>query len=306
MYTVRQLIIDAFKRSSVRGLGDTPDNEETDDALGMLNDILGILSRKQEFSEGYVTYIVNKPIDRDYITFSDSHKRTFSAVADNDGIVLNFDEPHMLEQGMSIDLRIGGLDFSTTVSSTDTLSVVVPPNNSLNGCYKGSYKMSSEGPEYLIDVIATPPVNMAHVIASGKGELEEVQQQFFYGSNNGDGGWFYEKTRNPYPKLYVKGAERVKVVFPKTVFTNVNLDTDLSSMDDAARAAIKYRLAAEIAGSNGFDEKMKTLLALYKNAYGTFARSVVQSSSPVPDTSAPGYVGGRYNIYTDGGADATF
>ena len=50
--TVRDLIRDAFIRSTVRGLGDTPDDLEVKDALSMLNEILDVLSQKDEFSTG--------------------------------------------------------------------------------------------------------------------------------------------------------------------------------------------------------------------------------------------------------------
>jgi len=305
--TVRELIKDAFFRSTVRGLGDTPDDPEVNDALRMLNEILDVMVDKQEFSSGNESIVFDVPARR-YVTFSDNPHRVFSATADSSAIVCRCDESHDLSVGSAVTVRIGGIDIDTSV--TDVVSYMefkVPADNRLSGSYIGSFKLQAEGPEYLIDFIMSPPVNMYQVVGSGVGKIDECQMQYFYSAEKVGRWWFYEKGMRPYPRLWVSGVDRVMAVFPRPTFRNVTLDTDLTSMVPSARSAILYRLAAEIAAGNGFDAVEKNLLAKYKNAFGTYVRSRAQSASPVPDWSAPGFTdSARYDIYTDGGGHASF
>lgn len=306
--TVRDLIRDAFIRSTVRGLGDTPDDLEVKDALAMLNEILDVLVCKDEFSTGDQRIVFDMPPGRRYVTFSDNPHRVFSAVADGTSIACRCGDSHDLQVGDMISVRIGGVDMDTTVVSVVSfLEFTIAPDGRLSGTYQGSFKRAEEGPEYIIDFITPPPVDMYQIVGSGVGEIAECQKQFFYSMEPEGRWWFYEKGNLPYPRLHVSGIDRVMAVFPKPTFRNVTLDTDLTSMDSSARSAIKYRLAAEIAANAGFLAVETSLMAKYKNAFATFVRSRAQSASPNPDLSAPGYFRNMYyDIFTDGGGHATF
>ena len=306
--TVRDLIRDAFIRSTVRGLGDTPDDLEVKDALAMLNEILDVLSQKDEFSTGEQGIVFDMPPGRRFVTFSDNPHRVFSATATPMGIYCKCGESHDLNVGDSVDIRIGGVDITTEVTTVSSfLEFAVAPDGRLSGPYQGSFKKTSEGPEYIIDFITPPPVDMYQVVGSGVGQIAECQKQFFYSMQPEGRWWFYEKGNMPYPRLHVSGVDRVMAVFPKPTFRNVTLDTDLTPMDSSARSAIKYRLAAEIASNAGFLAVEESLLKRYRNAFATFVRSRSQSASPLPDLSAPGYFRNMYyDIFTDGGGHATF
>lgn len=306
--TVRDLIRDAFIRSTVRGLGDTPDDLEVKDALSMLNEILDVLSQKDEFSTGDEAVVFDMPPGRRFVTFSDNPHRVFSANATPMGIWCKCGDSHDLNVGDRINVRIGGIDIETEVSTVESfLEFAIAPDGRLSGPYQGSFKKASEGPEYIIDFITAPPVNMFQIIGSGVGQIAECQKQVFYSMEPEGRWWFYEKGKLPYPRLYVSGIDRVMAVYPKANFRNVTLDTDLTPMDSSARSAIKYRLAAEIAANSGFLAVEQSLLAKYRNAYATFVRSRAQSASPLPDLSAPGYFRNMYyDIFTDGGGHATF
>lgn len=306
--TVRDLIRDAFIRSTVRGLGDTPDDLEVKDALAMLNEILDVLVCKDEFSTGDQRIVFDMPPGRRYVTFSDNPHRVFSAVADGTSILCRCGDSHDLQVGDMISVRIGGVDMDTAVVSVVSfLEFTIAPDGRLSGTYQGSFKRAEEGPEYIIDFITPPPVDMYQIVGSGVGEIAECQKQFFYSMEPEGRWWFYEKGNLPYPRLHVSGIDRVMAVFPKPTFRNVTLDTDLTSMDSSARSAIKYRLAAEIAANAGFLAVETSLMAKYKNAFATFVRSRAQSATPNPDLSAPGYFRNMYyDIFTDGGGHATF
>lgn len=306
--TVRDLIRDSFIRSTLRGLGDTPDDLETKDALAMLNEILDVLSQKEEFSTGNASLVFDMPPGRRFVTMSDNPHRVFTAIAENDGVRCICGDSHDLVSGTEIDVKIGNLSFRTSVSSvTSYVEFRIPTNADFTGSGTGTFKLASEQEEYSIDIVTAPPVNMYQVLGSGIGQIEECQEQNFYSAEHVGRWWFYDKGNTPYPRLWVVGADRVMAVFPKPTFRNVTLDTDLSSMDSAARSAVKYRLAAEIAASAGFTAVEQSLLARYRNAYGTFVRSRHQSASPIPDYSAPGYGNSLYyDIFTDGGGHASF
>ena len=304
--TVRTLIRDAFQRSTVRGLGDTPDEHETKDALSMLNEILDVLSRKEDLSTGNKQVILDVP-PKGYLTFSENPHRVFSATVDNSRITCLCSDAHELSVGDEITLRIGGIDIETSVYGVNSFrEFYVPHSGMLTGNYIGSFKLKSEPDEYLIDFIMPPPVNIFQVIGSGIGEMPECKEQYFYSVNRSGTWWFYQKGNNPYPKLHVCGSSRIKVVFPVPLLNNVTLDTDISNLDPALRSALKYRLAAEIAAGQNMDAKEKSMLARYKQAFGTYVRSQAQSADPEPDTSMPGYGHGSYNIFTDGPDNDSF
>lgn len=305
--TVRDLIRDSFIRSTLRGLGDTPDDLETKDALAMLNEILDVLSQKEEFSTGNSAVVLNVP-SKGYVTFSDDPHRVFTATASGGPVRCLCGDSHNLGVGDEIDVKIGGESYSTSVTAVNSyLEFEIPYNSNLSGSYVGTFKLRSEPEDYEIDFITAPPVNMYQVVGSGVGQLQECQEQNFYSAERVGRWWWYDKGKTPYPRLFVSGADRIMAVFPRPTFRNVTLDTDLASMDSSARSALKYRLAAEIAASAGFTAVEQSLMAKYRNAYGTFVRSRHQSASPIPDYSAPGYNNSLYyDIFTDGGGHATF
>ncbi len=306
--TARDIIRDAFIRSTLRGLGDTPDDLETKDALAMLNEILDTLSQKEEFSTGNASVIIDMPAGRRFVTLSDNPHRVFTAVAGTEGIRCICGDSHDLDVNDEIDVRIGNQSYTATVASVVSyVEFALPANAGLSGSYVGTFKLHTEPDDFFIDVITPPPVNMYQVVGSGVGQLQECQQQNFYSAERVGRWWWYDKGNTPYPRLWVSGCDRVMAIFPKPTFKNVTLDTDFSSMDSSARSAIKYRLAAEIASTAGFTAVEQSLMAKYRHSYATFVRSRSQSASPIPDYSAPGYNNSLfYDIFTDGGGHATF
>lgn len=300
--------------STIRGVGETPDADETKDALELLNDVLDVLCRKEDFSAGMGDYVLDVP-PKGFITFSDNPHRIFSATIDadrmeGDNFVVNVMCPdsHELNVGDTVTMRLQGRDFNRAVHSVVSYRefTVLVNRSFAEGKFIGSFKLQYEPDEFLIDIITTPPVNMYQVVGSGEGVLQECKQQFFYSQGKSGTWWFYSKGNTPYPRLYVTGCSRVKVVFEKPFPRKVTLDTDLTAVDPAALSALKYRLAAEIAASAGFDEKEKSMLARYRNAYATYARSKSQTEETEPDTSMAGYGYGVYDIRTDGASNATF
>ena len=306
--TARDIIRDAFIRSTLRGLGDTPDDLETNDALRMLNEILDTLAQKEEFSTGNASVIFDMPPGRRFVTLSDDPRRVFTAVADGGPVRCLCGDSHGLSQNDVIDVRIGPARYQTYVSEVVShVEFKIPYTSALSGSYTGTFKMASEPEDYAIDIVTAPPVNMFQVVGSGVGQLQECQQQNFYSAEHVGRWWWYDKGNTPYPRLWVSGCDRVMAVFPKPTFNNVTLDTDFTPMDSSARSAIKYRLAAEIAASAGYTAVEQSLLARYRHSYATFVRSRSQSASPVPDYSAPGYNNSLfYDIFTDGGGHVTF
>lgn len=299
-------------RSTVRGLGDTPDDVETLDALKMLNEILDVLARKEDFSQGLQSIVFDKP-NKGFVNFSDDPHRVVSITATpqtspySGTFKCRTESTHNLVQGDKIVLRVDGRDFNLVADIINSYREFTTHNPSgLSGQYYGSFKLEKEPDEKLIDVIMSPPVNIFQVVESGTGVIPERQQQGFYASSSGK-WWFYVKRTYAYSTLYVNELSRFMVVFPRPCLRNVTLDTDFDNVDSAALSAIKYRLASEIAYTSGYATQGEMLLKKYKHAYATFVRSGAQAASPYPDLSAPGYFGeSRYDIYNDGGKNATF
>lgn len=303
--TVRTLIKAAYLRSTVRGLGDTPDDHETRDALDMLNEILDELCRKQAFSFGKESRVLDVPA-KGYVTFSCDPHRTFMATDVDDGITCLCGDSHDLNVGDAIVVRLCGVDIETNaVEVISFQEFKIPSFGGFTGRSIGSFRLATDGEEFSIDMITPPPVNISQVVGSGEGELPEATEREFYATSFGR-GWFYRKGNNPYPRLYVSGCRRVRIVYDKPSIRNVTLDTDLSFVDTSFLTAIKFRLAAEIAASNGFDAKEQSLLSRWKSAYSTFVRSMEVDEFSEPDTTMAGYDHQHYDIYTDGASNATF
>lgn len=304
--TVRTLIRSAYMRSGILGLGATPDDHETKFALDLLNDILGVLSRQEGFSPGKVEKVLDVPA-KGYVTFSDNPHRVFMATADENGIRCMCRGSHDLVVGDEIDARVGGIDMRVAVSSVESFrEFTIPANGYLSGRFIGSFKLASQEDEYVIDIVGQPPENIYKVVGSGSGEIPKCDEQFFYaGVVTGD-YWFYRKGNMPYPRLYVEGSSRVKIVYSMPSLCKVGLDTDLTWLDEAQDSALIYRLAADIAGARGFEAREKSLMARYRNAYATYMRSREEDAEALPDTSMAGYGACDYNIFTDGAGNEQF
>lgn len=312
MYTTRQLINDAYRKSTVRGLGDTPDSEEVDVALQSLNDFLDEYTSKSFFAPSKKCVEVDVP-ERSFVTFSDNGERVIgSAVVEHDdtdptfNVSIHTSEEHNIDEDRTVNIKLGGVEVagSFSVSVIDQFSFEiegVPEGAGIGpGVYNGCWKYSDEGPECFIDIADVPPVNVYQVISMEGKVLPEYQEQDFYSRTGNEGEWFfYEKGRYPYPKLWVGGCKHVRIVYIDQVWHDLELDTDLESVPKNAIQVMKWRLAADLAAENGYDNVAQRMEARFKSALMTYFRSQHNSASPMPDNSAPGYNGGRYNIYED-------
>ena len=307
MYTVRQLITEAFRKSTVRGLTDTPEAEEVRMALETLNTELDGLTANAEFSPSRraVRAVVGS---EGYVTIADDQKRVIvSAEATVYGIKLNTGDAHGMSVGDAISVRIdghSGIFEATVIQITGPYSFNTTAISGITGTFSGTFKMSSKGPEYDIGILDCPPDNIYQVISDDGRILPELQEQDFYANrHNRNFDWFfYDKSRNPYPKVWVGGRASVTIVYTEPFWHDLKLDTDLTMMPKSARTAIKYMLAENIADENGYTDIADRMHRKYMENYAAYCRSVDHSASPLPDLSAPGYFNtGHYNIENDGG-----
>ena len=307
MYTVRQLITESFRKSTVRGLTDTPEAEEVRMALETLNTELDGLTANAEFSPSRraVRAVVGS---NGYVTISDDQKRVIvSAEATVYGIKLNTGDVHGMSVGDAISVRIdghSGIFEATVIQITGPYSFNTTAISGITGTFSGTFKMSSQGPEYDIGILDCPPDNIYQVISDDGRILPELQEQDFYANRqNRNFDWFfYDKSRNPYPKVWVGGMAAVTIVYTEPFWHDLKLDTDLTMMPKSARTAIKYMLAENIADENGYTDIADRMHRKYMENYAAYCRSVDHSASPLPDLSAPGYFNtGHYNIENDGG-----
>lgn len=316
MYTTRQLINDAYRKSTVRGLGDTPDSDEVDVALQSLNDFLDEYTSKSFFAPSKKCIEMKVP-RKGFITFSDNGARVVgSAVIEHDdeqpcfNATIHTSEEHNIDDERKVNIFLDGISIEDplSVDVIDQFSFSVsgiPEGEGVGpGVYKGSWKYADEGEECIIDITEVPPVNIYQVVTMDGRILPEYQEQDFYARRGNDGDWyFYEKGRYPYPKLWVGGQRRVRIVYIDQVWHDLDLDTDLEGLPKSVLQVMKWRLASDLAAENGYENVAQRMEARFKSALMTYFRSQHNSASPMPDNSAPGYVGGRYNIYEDRGND---
>lgn len=304
MITVRTLINQAYQGARIRGYGDSAEDFEVQEGLYMLNDILDGLTGEPEFAPAKKWLDIDVP-QCGYITFSDDqHRIVTTAVATTEEVTVSTGDTHGLSSGDTIKLNLGERgEFDLSVTEvTDVYTFVTEPIPGVEGTYSGYFKMASDGPEWDINVIGVPPVSMFQVINSDAHEMPELQEQNFFACK-GDRSydwWFYDKSPRPYPKLWIGGQGRVRVVFTEPFWNNVTLDTDLSRMPVVARRAVKEALIRDLASQAGYDDIADRHDRLFRKAFADYARNNHQTASPVPDLSAPGYLGGKYNIETDG------
>lgn len=301
-YNVRQLITEAFRASTVRGIGDTPDDEEVTDALVLLNDALDSLSGKSGFTPGLKTISVKT--SKDYITISNNKQKIISSfIADNlqEHFFATTEDNHTLNDddiGKKIFLNIKGKEYECVVSGIISLTeFAVEKNVELSGVFsKISFRFENEDK---IDVISVPPVNIEYVKINDS-FAEELQENIFYFKKPSYGLWFfYDKSLYDATKLYVSQSGIIEITFREPCWVDLTLDSDLSNMHRVARQVIKWKLAADIAEANGYLEIADRLIARSKSALGTFQRDQMQLQAPIPDLSAHGYFNGTYNIYKD-------
>jgi len=315
MYTVRELITESFRKSTVRGLTDTPEADEIKQALSTLNTDLDQLTAREEFSTSKRAVRVSVgPLG--YVTVSDNPARIIvSAITSGPNEVkINTLAEHGVSVVDHIDLSRNfyenfpsGAEYfkNLEVKSVDSPFIFTIRTRSglIDGVKSGSFKLSSQGPEYDIDIIDCPPDNIYQVVDSEGLKLPELQEQDFYAyRDRRDFAWyFYDKSRNPYPKIWVGGRSAVTIVYQEPFWHDLKLDTDLTAMPRSALACLKYALSRDLAEENGYLDIAQRMDARYSEAYADYVRSVAQSASPLPDVSAPGYLDRPlYNIENDG------
>lgn len=305
MYTVRQLITEAFRKSTVRGLTDTPESEEVETALQTLNTELDKLTARAEFSTSKrsVRAVVGS---EGYVTISDNQKRVIvTGNAAGGNATCETGDLHGLRVGDRIVIRAEG-----HAEPVNSMVVSVPSPYSINitlgaftGVFSGTFRLESEGPEYDIGILDCPPDNIYQVIDENGWQLPELQEQDFYANRiHREFDWyFYEKTYSPYPRVWVGGKSTVNIVYVEPFWHDLKLDMDITAMPRSAQTTLKYMLAECLAEENGYTDIADRLHKKYMEAYADYCRSVTQSASPSPDFSAPGYFRtDRYNIENDG------
>lgn len=312
MYTVRELITESFRKSTVRGLTDTPEADEIKQALSTLNTDLDQLTAREEFSTSKRAVRVSVgPLG--YVTVSDNGAR----IIESSGRISSstWKTTTRAEHGLSVNDEIlvkFNPSYNTLFpSAMFVVSEILSPfefkmyssEGWAPGYFNGPFKKASEGPEYDIDIIDCPPDNIYQVVDSEGLKLPELQEQDFYAyRDRRDFAWyFYDKSRNPYPKIWVGGRSAVTIVYQEPFWHDLKLDTDLTAMPRSALACLKYALSRDLAEENGYLDIAQRMDARYRESYADYVRSVSQSASPLPDVSAPGYLDRPlYNIENDG------
>lgn len=312
MYTVRQLITEAFRKSTVRGLTDTPEADEVRLALETLNTELDRLTARAEFSTS--KRAVKAVVGSDgYITIADDQKRVITSAGrvgsdnwecttgDINGLSVN-DEIIVTFNKESNPLHPCAIFIVNEIISPYKFKVY-SSEGWAPSVFNGTYKMASQGPEYDIGILDCPPDNIYQVIDENGWMLPELQEQDFYANRiHREFDWyFYEKSYNPYPRVWVGGKSTVTIVYAEPFWHDLKLDMDITAMPRSAQTALKYMLAECLAEENGYTDIADRMHRKFSEAYADYCRSVTQSASPLPDFSAPGYFRtDRYNIENDG------
>lgn len=305
MYTVRELITESFRKSTVRGLTDTPEADEIKQALSTLNTDLDQLTAREEFSTSKRAVRASVgPLG--YVTVSDNPARLIvqmSFVGPQVSSAFTAGE-HGLNTGDEIVLLTSGYNGPFEVTSVSSpFEFVFSHRSGFRTVSNVAFKIASQGPEYDIDIIDCPPDNIYQVVDSEGLKLPELQEQDFYAyrDRRNFAWYFYDKSRNPYPKIWVGGRSAVTIVYQEPFWHDLKLDTDLTAMPRSALACLKYALSRDLAEENGYLDIAQRMDARYREAYADYVRSVAQSASPLPDVSAPGYLDRPlYNIENDG------
>lgn len=301
MKTVRELINQAYEDAEIRGFGDTADENEVSKALERLNDILDELVGTPEFVPGkkFVDVAIGP---EGYVTFSDDAHRIVTTAVIGPENRISTEDVHNLSDGDAINLYLEGRGtFDVTVDEViDAYSFSVTGIDGIAGTFHGRFKKASEGPEFNIGVVDIPPTDIFEVVNENGEIMIPLEERDFYARKGDDSfdWWFYDKSPRPYPKLWVGGQKKVRVVYAEPFWGNLKLDMDLSRMPKVAYQAIKALLTARLTKYDSIQLKYETK---FRKLYADYARAQHQIGTPYPDTSAPGYrQTGSYNIETDG------
>jgi hypothetical protein len=300
MKTVRQLIIEAFRISGMKGVGDTPSSAEVNDARDMLNGVLDTFSLQHGWSPGPISRTVTAKQDGSVVIANDLKRVITRAVAIAGGtpsITITTGDNHKLSIGNDLDVKINGIIYPVQVTAITSIFTFVTTNpTSLVSTYtSGVFKLTSEPDSYLIDLVYDSPVDVDYAFTSFN--LPKMAQDEFY---NGERyGFYYDHASDPYPTLWLPSSGTFSITFAQQGYANVTLDTDISGYPRGMEQVLKWRLAADLAQSYGYMEMAGTCLARYEEASSTFKRANHKSQNAYGDSSAPTGSRGYYNIATD-------
>jgi hypothetical protein len=307
MYTVRQLILESYRMSGIKGVGDTPTSTETSEALGFLNGTLDTFATQPTWAPGIITRSVQTKTDGTVVIAKDLSRVLTRVVASlvPSNLLVTTGDVNKVNIGDELNLLIDNVLHNVTVSAINSVFSFTTDNpNALDGSYTtGTFKYQSEPNKYLIDLVIDPPGHLLAVSDANGASLPSLFAQDFYANTSlVPDGWYYETATDPYHTLYVKSSgQSVKIVLEEPGWRNVTLDTDVSKLPGNMLQIIKWRLAGDLAQVNGFSEMASTCLARYHEANASFRRSRHKSGYASGDMSAPGgNHAGRYNISSDG------
>lgn len=304
-YTTRQLVTEAYRVSGMKGTGETPDNSEANDALDILNGVLDVFSIQDDWKAGMITRDVLAKADKTIVIAKDTSRIFTSIVGDVGLSIITFTlaNRHGLKLNDLIHIKapapFGEIDLTITNITSQYVLVTTNPTAVSGVVTTGTYKLQSEPDKYLIDLIMDPPNAIHSVISAGGTPLGKIMSDDFYQSTPKPYGWFYEKATDPYPILYVAESSLYTIAMEEPGWRELTLDTDLSKLPVGVKQALKWRLAGDLAQSNGYTDMAGTCLARYKEAFATYKRSRHQSGLAQGDLSAPGVGDTRYDITTD-------
>jgi hypothetical protein len=301
MYTARQLIESAYRISGVKGVGETPTSPETDDALELLNGILDNFGMEQAFKPGIITREVTSKSDGSIVISNDGSRIITQIVSVSPTATITTASAHKLNVGTSITIQNTGLiDGVYTINGITSLTSFTIPVTVSGTVYQGTFKKTTESDAYLIDLAIEPPDTIINVV-DGTTILDEYPSDLFYTNRNLGiyNGWYYETALDPYQTLYVDGRRTVTISFYQTGFRNINLNTDVDKWQMGMKEAVKWRLASDLAMTNGYLDMSTQCMNRFSEVIAKFRRSHRKIQPYIADTSAPGYRGGYYDISND-------
>lgn len=301
MFTVRQLILSAYKLSGVCAIGQTPTFPEVDEALEMLNGILDNFNMENLFRPGIIRRNVTSKTDGSVVIAGDGSRLIVSGVGNGTTYTITTSQPHNLTFGESITIaRNGAVDGTFVINGINSINSFTIPSTSVVTTYSGSFKLSTQSDAYLIDLPIASPDSILNVI-DGTTTLTEYPSDVYYNNlNDGiDNGWYYETSLDPYPTLYLDGHRTVDIVFHQPGYKNVNLDVDCDKWVDGMKECVKWRLTSDLAMINGYMDNSTQAMNRFSEVIGKFRSKNRKSYGLISDSSAPGYSCGYYDISTD-------
>lgn len=301
MFTVRQLIHSAYKVSTVVGIGQTPTEPEVSEALELLNGILDNFGMENLFKPGIITKTVRSKSDGSIVISNDGSRVIISGIGDGSNYRITTSEPHGLQIGDSIDIAgNGSVDGTHVVNGITSIKSFTFVSAITTTTYSGVFKLSTQSDAYLIDVPVLSPDSILNVV-DGTTTLHEYPSDVFYNNRN-DGlecGWYYETALDPYPTLYLDTQRNVQITFYQPWYRNVNLDVDTDKWEMGMKECVKWRLAADVAMTNGYIDISTQCMNRFSEVIGKYRSKHRKSYGIISDTSAPGYCDGYYDISSD-------